>query len=70
MPSGFYLSYTERLLGMLKKISAITDIRNIGLFPKYDLDIKHWLLQHIYVKHPAPRVEIRIPATGEWVIPG
>lgn len=62
--------YRKAVRNVKKIISAITYIKNIGLFPKYDLDIKCWLLQHIYFQHPASRVEIRIPATGEWVIPG
>lgn len=62
--------YRKAVWNVKKIISAITYIRNIGLFPKYDLDIKCWLLQHTYFQHPAPTVEIRIPATGEWVISG
>lgn len=41
----------------VKKKSFQVFIGNVGLFPKYDLDIKQWLLQQIYFKHLELRVE-------------
>lgn len=40
MPLGFFLSYAERKCQKKKKlISAVTYIRNIGIFPESGLDI-------------------------------
>lgn len=43
MPSGFYLSYIENLLWMLKKYFSYFIYYEYRSISKYALNIEHWL---------------------------